>query len=123
VKQFFLFALFLLLPCSVSAAAYTWDGGGSTNNWSEAANWSSDIVPTSADSVSFSASSTKDAIIDNAFQGIVTTFTISSTYSGTITQMRAITSTGAFLQAAGTFRGATSTTGTIIFSSTWTLSG
>lgn len=28
-----------------------WDGGGETNNWSEAANWDSDSVPTSNDRI------------------------------------------------------------------------
>ncbi len=37
-------------------AVITWDGGGTTNNWSEAANWSGDTLPTSSDSVIFNAS-------------------------------------------------------------------
>src|SRR5436190_5357920 len=42
----------------------TWDGGGSTNNWSEAANWSDDIVPVTGDSIVFDATSTKNATVD-----------------------------------------------------------
>src|SRR5687768_6420253 len=30
-------------------ATHTWDGGGVTNNWSEGANWTSNVAPDSAD--------------------------------------------------------------------------
>src|ERR1051325_1461610 len=33
----------------IAPATYTWDGGGSDSNWSTAANWTSDTVPTSSD--------------------------------------------------------------------------
>jgi len=45
-------------------ATNTWNGGGSTNNWSENANWSSGLAPISTDAVSFDATSTKNCTID-----------------------------------------------------------
>jgi len=39
-----------------SAATKTWDGGGSDNNWSTAANWNGDTVPVNGDVVTFNAS-------------------------------------------------------------------
>ncbi|MEA2325922.1 MAG: large repetitive protein, partial [Thermoanaerobaculia bacterium] len=36
---------------SASGAVVTWDGGGADDNWSTAANWSLDLLPTSSDDV------------------------------------------------------------------------
>ena len=36
-----------------SAATKTWDGGGSDNNWSTAANWNGDTIPSNGDIVTF----------------------------------------------------------------------
>src|SRR5437763_14725541 len=68
----------------VSAANVTWDGGGATNNWSDAANWSGDTVPGSIDIVIFDGPSTKDATIDVSVN--VRGMQINSGYTGTITQ-------------------------------------
>lgn len=35
----------LALPTLASAATFTWDGGGTTDNWSDAANWVGDAAP------------------------------------------------------------------------------
>jgi len=90
------FALFLVLVAaagfvgdrSVSASkptnAITWDGGGLTNNWSEAANWSGDVVPGTSDDVIFDATSGKDAAID--INIAVSSIKIDTGYAGTITQ-------------------------------------
>ncbi|PKB71592.1 MAG: hypothetical protein BZY87_04910 [SAR202 cluster bacterium Io17-Chloro-G6] len=43
---------------NVVQAACFWDGGGKTGNWSEAANWDSDTVPTSKDRVLIGALTT-----------------------------------------------------------------
>lgn len=48
---------------STFAANRTWDGGGVTNNWSEAANWSDNTVPAS-DTAIFDGTSTKNCLID-----------------------------------------------------------
>ena len=60
----------------------TWDGGGTTNNWTEAANWSGDSVPTSGDPVIFDATSTKDALID--VNVATSNLTIAGGYTGAI---------------------------------------
>ncbi len=127
---FLLFLIFLAIPNNTFAAVRTWDGGGSDgtcggvagdgNKWSCAANWSADSTPTSSDSVVFDGTSTKDATLDSSFQGTVTGMTISSGYSGTITQARALTISGAYSQAAGTFNGASQA---ISVSSTFSLTG
>ncbi len=45
-------SLFVFAPVA-HAATITWDGGGSTNNFSEGANWSGDVVPGTNDVVVF----------------------------------------------------------------------
>src|SRR5438270_615654 len=93
----------------VSAANVTWDGGGGTNNWSEPANWSGDVVPGSADTAFFDGTSTKDATIDVNIN--VRGIRINSGYTGTITQSSSSTITvGAdgLSQSSGTFSGGSS---------------
>ncbi len=74
-KKFLFFVLTLTIFVfsfgRVHAATYTWDGGGGDNNWSTAANWSSDIVPTSTDAVVFNATSVNNSTIDASFGGTV----------------------------------------------------
>src|SRR5437773_11864893 len=60
----------------------TWDGGGSTNNWSEAANWSDDIAPVAGDSLIFDGTSTKNAVVDASFN--IFALNVNSGYSGTV---------------------------------------
>ncbi|MCY7346297.1 MAG: LamG domain-containing protein, partial [Pyrinomonadaceae bacterium] len=67
----------------------TWDGGGATNNWSEAANWTCDLVPTSTDTIIFDGTSTKNATVDTNFS--VKSLNINAGYTGTITQADATT--------------------------------
>lgn len=118
---------------SAKGAAYTWDGGGSDgtcggvagdgNKWSCNLNWSSDIVPTSTDTVTFDGTSTKNATISSAVD--VAGWTIASGYSGTITQSGATAITvraSGFNQAAGTFTGGSGTF-TILSGGNFTLSG
>src|SRR3990172_2433699 len=83
-------------------ATITWDGGGSTDNWSEATNWSTDTVPTSSDDVIFDGTSTKNAVIDVAAIGGVN---ITSNYSGTISipVNQTISVSGTFTEDGGTF--------------------
>ncbi len=75
------------------AAVRTWDGGGGTNSWSNAANWSADTVPTAADEVVFNATSTKNSTIDAAFAGTVGSISVNAGYTGTITTSRLLTVT------------------------------
>lgn len=115
---------------SIQAATYTWDGGGTDgtcggnagdgNKWSCAANWSTNIVPTSTDSVIFDATSTKNATIDASFAGSVASISINSGYTGTITQARSLTLSSTFSQSAGTFTGSSDT---IDLNSGFTLGG
>ncbi len=111
-------AVFSILPDHLFAAVRTWDGGGTDgtcgggagdgNKWSCAANWSADTIPTSSDSVVFDGTSTKDATIDASFQGTIIGMTISSGYTGIITQSRNLVINGTYSQADGTFTGGTS---------------
>ena len=91
-----------------------WDGGGATNNWSEAGNWSGDVVPAAGDNVTFDATSTKNATIDVNID--VGSIQISSGYTGAVTQSNAasIQVNGCsgricFRQEGGTFNGSTNT--------------
>jgi CheY-like chemotaxis protein len=113
----------------IAAASYTWDGGGDDitcggnagdgNKWSCALNWSSDIVPTSSDSVTFNGTSTKDAVVDAGFGGVVTSVNIAAGYTGTITLQRSLQTTSTFTQSAGTFNASNQT---IDINSAYTLS-
>jgi hypothetical protein len=84
-------------------ATKTWDGGGTTGNWSEAANWSDDAVPTAGDPVViFDGTSTKSATIDANVT--VASLQINSGYTGTISQGASnVTIGGAFSQSDGTY--------------------
>jgi hypothetical protein len=100
-----LFLSVFIFASQISAATYTWDGGGATNNWSEAANWSENVVPASGDSVVFNATSTKNATVDvNATLGY---FAIQNGYTGTITQSNgvSVTTNADFTMAGGTYVG------------------
>ena len=99
--------LFMAFSWSASQAALvtrTWDGGGATNNWSDPANWSGDVVPTANDDVVFDGTSTKNAFINSTFT--VRSFNIGAAYTGTISQSATSLFTienGASSQAGGTF--------------------
>jgi hypothetical protein len=91
-------------------AILTWDGGGADNNWTTAANWTSDTTPGSGDTAIFDGTSTKAATID--LNVTVDALQINSGYTNTITQGTGNTLTvgsGGFSQAAGTFAGGNST--------------
>ena len=67
-----------VIGAEVVQAACFWDGGGVTSNWSEAANWDSDTVPTSDDPVLIGAATagvtgvTLDTSFDLSSLGILT---------------------------------------------------
>src|SRR5437660_1487717 len=83
-------------------ATRTWDGGGSTNNWSEAANWSGDAAPVAGDDVVFDATSSKACTV-NTLAISIRSFD-STAYTGTITINTGVTITtvGKFLWGATT---------------------
>ena len=96
-RYLFLVALFFALffiSRNVSAATRTWDGEGATNNWSEAANWSGNVVPGSSDTVIFSASSTVSSTWDSAGPAQIITLNVQSNYSGNLTLARDVAVSG-----------------------------
>jgi len=72
----------LCLPMVALAATRTWDGGGSTNNWSEDANWSDNTAPTAADTALFDGTDATDAAVDADI--LVSAITVTSGYGGTL---------------------------------------
>ncbi|MBI2357059.1 hypothetical protein HYV12_03365 [Candidatus Dojkabacteria bacterium] len=137
---------FVLIPIrfyetNVYASTRTWDGGGTTNNWSDCVNWSSDICPVSIDTVILDATSSKDSVIDidfsassvswlqinSGYTGVVTlnkTFSFTSNgltqNSGTFDANNQTLSITSFTLSSGTF---TATSGTTTISSAVTISG
>ncbi len=85
-------------------ATRTWTGLGPTNNWSDALNWSGNVVPGAADVASFDGTSAKPATINAAVT--INGLTIANTYTGAISQSAAVTigATG-FSQAGAGFTG------------------
>ncbi|HUS26531.1 MAG TPA: carboxypeptidase regulatory-like domain-containing protein [Nevskiaceae bacterium] len=107
-------ALTVFHPAQKAAAAtLTWDGGGTDgtcggsagdgNKMSCALNWSGDTLPTSTDAISFSGTSTKNAVADTAFTSTIIAYASASPYTGTITLQRSLTMTGSFVHSGGTF--------------------
>ena len=83
-------------------STFVWDGGGATNDWSDAFNWNFDLLPDAQDIAVFNATSSKHATVDAAFAGAVGQFRIDAGYTGIITLGRALQVQGDFSQAAGT---------------------
>jgi hypothetical protein len=81
----------------------TWTGLGTTNNWSDAANWSAGSVPDTYTTVIFDGTSSKDAIVDSAFAGAVAAVQINIGSTGTVSLNENLTVTGAFTQQAGAY--------------------
>ncbi|QDT04437.1 Pentaxin family protein [Rubripirellula lacrimiformis] len=82
---------------------FVWDGGGVTNAWTDADNWDHDLVPGADDIVVFNATSIKDSTFDAAFAGSISEIHVDAGYTGTITQARALQSTGDVFIADGSF--------------------
>lgn len=78
-----------------ASATAVWDGGGSTNNWSEAANWVGDTIPIAVNNVIFNGTSSKNATIDASFAGTIKSITLADGYTGEVTLARSLTVTGA----------------------------
>ncbi|HYE98138.1 MAG TPA: LamG-like jellyroll fold domain-containing protein, partial [Planctomycetota bacterium] len=89
---------------SYIAGLRVWDGGGLTNNWSDADNWNPDAVPSATETAYFNGTSTKTCTID--VDVAVAGLQIRSGYTGTISVANGITATwgtNGFVQDAGTF--------------------
>ncbi len=76
-----------------------WSGSG---NWSDAANWSKDVVPTATSKVLFNGTSLDDSTI-NSFGGSIAKLVITSGYTGSIAQNSNLSVLGDYVQAGGTF--------------------
>ncbi len=63
------FAVWLFCASSVNAATVTWDGGGSTNNMTEAANWAGDVAPVADDDLVFPLNVTKFTVTNDFTAG------------------------------------------------------
>jgi hypothetical protein len=64
------------------ASILKWDGGGTTNNWSEAANWTRDTVPNSSNKVFFDATSSKNCTVN--INPNIASLTVTSSYTGVV---------------------------------------
>ncbi|HVE57652.1 MAG TPA: hypothetical protein VNB22_12535, partial [Pyrinomonadaceae bacterium] len=96
-------------PAGCDANQKTWDGGGATNNWSEAANWTCDALPTASDTVIFDGTSAKAATVDIDLN--LNILNIRAGYAGTLAQgVSSVTLNGTFTQAGGTFDGGSGAT-------------
>ena len=103
-----LLAFLLATAARVDAATRTWDGGGADTNWSTPANWSSDTLPVAGDTVTFNATSTKNAVVDVAVS--VASFQMNAGYTGTVSLgAGTLAATTSFAQSAGSFSGGGST--------------
>jgi len=91
-------------------ATDTWTGLGTTNNWSDAANWSADVAPGAPTTVIFNGTSSKNAIVDAGFGGTVAAVQINSGYAGTVSLGENLAVTGAFTEQAGTYNDGSFTT-------------
>lgn len=102
MKKIYILGLALFNLIGRTDAQVTWDGGGTTNDWTDQDNWSGNTVPGSADDVIFDGTSTKNCNFDTDIQ--VNNFSINSGYTGTIDALATLPIIlGNFSQAAGTF--------------------
>jgi hypothetical protein len=79
-----------------------WSGAVNTL-WSNAGNWSKEVVPTAGATVLFNSTSTAASTLDAGFAGSINKLYIDTGYTGTLTQGSALAVNDAFFQAAGTF--------------------
>jgi len=102
-----IFCLVIISLISISSTALlfadcVWTGAGDTNNWSNAANWDTNAVPQSTDSVIFDGTNNEESRIDAGFDGTIASITING-YTGNIHQERSLTITGDYSQSSGGF--------------------
>ncbi|MDO8368846.1 MAG: hypothetical protein Q7T20_18765, partial [Saprospiraceae bacterium] len=72
----------LCLGSSAKAVTRTWDNGGGDGLWSNAANWSGNVAPTSADAVVFNGTSTANCAMD--VSPTVQSITMAVAYTGVL---------------------------------------
>lgn len=99
----------LLFVSKVNAATVTWDGGGGNANWSTAANWVGDVMATTTDIAYFDGTCSSNCSPNIDIPVTVQGITMTSGYSGTITQGSGktitLTASNGFNIAGGTFVG------------------
>lgn len=97
-----IFILFFVVALTQLKAQITWTGAGTTNDFSEAANWTGSVVPGSTDVVIFDGTSGKNCDFD--FDINVHDFSVTAAYTGTIDGLATNPSlNGNFSLAGGTF--------------------
>ena len=99
---------FLIFAGSARGATRTWNGGGATNNWSDAGNWVGGLIPGASDVATFDGTSAKNVVINASVS--VLGIDIGAAYTGTISQPAgSIVTVGAtgFSESGGTFSGGT----------------
>jgi hypothetical protein len=94
---------------TVTGTLATWTGLGTTSNWSNAANWSTQTVPDSGTTVVFNGTSAANAVIDPAFAGPIASIQVNTGYTGRISMLTDLTVNGSFTQAVGTWSAGTHT--------------
>ncbi len=85
------------IPCPPATAC--WDGGGLTNDWSEAANWEADTLPGPTDAVLFDGRSAKPSSVDSPTS--ISGLTLSAAYGGSLTLAADLTNDGGLTLAGG----------------------
>ncbi len=80
VKPMLIACAFLLFISQASFAQKTWDRGANTDNWGDANNWSSNILPTSSESVTIVGNQT---VVVNINTAVCAALNLAPTASGT----------------------------------------
>lgn len=99
----------ILFVPHAEAATITWDGGGITNNWSEAANWSGNVVPAIGDDVLFNGTSVKNSTWDVNGPAQIITLNVNASYTGTLTMGRDVAISAEWNYAGASFSAGVST--------------
>lgn len=107
------------LSMILGIALGTWDGGGATSNWSEAANWTGDILPPASMPVVFDETSAKNVVFDVPLTRTGATG-ISAGYTGTLSTGSTNLTFSDFSQTGGTF---TAGSGNLNFNGVTNLNG
>ncbi|MEP6847701.1 MAG: carboxypeptidase-like regulatory domain-containing protein, partial [Acidobacteriota bacterium] len=105
-------------PSPCPSGQRLWDGGGTTNNWSDAANWDCDLIPQNGNNIVFDSTSSKDTVIDIPIN--VNLFRINTGFTGVVTLASSAFSAADFSQADGTFQGGS---GQVTFNGPFSLTG
>lgn len=87
-KLLFITSLLIATCFQLNAQTITWDGGASTTTWSDAANWTGDVVPGTGDDVDLNGATvvlTGNTQVQRIYAGGSSNFTINSGVTLTVT--------------------------------------